>query len=273
MVRPLPVKITRLNRQEIKLANDAALLQWNGFDYVSGDEVQPDHYFLSTFSSELKKARLQPTQSIKFSDPDIRELIEVCGITVVLYRQNELNFRQMEADLMTAYPSCYRNISIAVPAGNSLNDANKLLINSSKAVVNHNLLLPGRTGYRVALASRLLFFAAPECLIFNYSRPLAMRKLKYGTQPRVAYPKFAAAMLDGLRTNWGELSKYNIPFDHNGQRFADIFDLYDTHWWARRVLDIALLIKHNVFTPTVDLPLLRRQCQYDNQPGATCNPP
>ena len=95
MLRPLPVPILKLDPHEIQLANDAALLQWNGYDYVSGDEVRPDHYFLSTFSSELKKTRLQPTQPIKFSDPDIRELIEVCGITIVLYRQSELNFRQM----------------------------------------------------------------------------------------------------------------------------------------------------------------------------------
>ena len=230
MLRTLPVPILKLQPHEIQLANNAALLQWNVYDYVSGDEVQPDHYFLSTFSTELKKARLQPTQPIKFSDPDIREFIKVCGITVTLLRQSELSFRQMEADLMTAYPSCYRNISIAVPAGNSLTDTTNLLINSSMALVDNNMLLPGKIGHRVALASRLMFFAAPECLIFNYSRPLAMRKLKYGTRTWVAYPKFAKAMLDGLRTNWGELSKYNIPFDHNGQRFADIFDLYDTHW-------------------------------------------
>ncbi len=273
MLRPLPVPILKLHPHEIQLANDAAILQWNGYDYVSGDPVQTDHYFLSTFSSELKKTRSPPIAHATFSYPDVREFIDVCGIRVTLVRKSELDFPNMEAYLSANYSSCYTKARNAVPAGDSLTDVTDFLIDASRAVVKQNLLLPGRIGHRVALTSRLLFFAAPECLIFNYSRPLAMRKLKYGTQPRVAYPKFAKAMLDGLRTNWGELSKYNIPFDHNGQRFADIFDLYDTHWWARRVLDIALLIKHNVFTPTVDLPLLRRQCQYDNQPGATCNPP
>ena len=91
-----------------------------------------------------------------------------------------------------------------------------------------------------------MFFAAPSFLIFNYSSRLGEEKLKFQSRPHYAYPDYASEMVEGLRRNWTELSKYNIPTKTANRIDADIKLAYSTHWWARRVLDIALLLRFGV---------------------------
>ena len=268
MAIPVPL----FQPHEILLANEAALLQWNGYDYVSGNQVTSDYEFLRIFSNELRKALPPSSQQPNFASQDIDELINVCRLKMVKLRFRELDFALMEAFLLQNYPAYLNNIRGVVPAGKALSEATLLLLDTSMAVVKPRQFKS--PGHRVGLASRLMFFAAPECLIFNYSWPIATKGLQHTSIPRVAYPLYAAAMLEGLRLNWTELSKYNIPFGHNGKRLSDLksledkthtTDLYDTHWWARRVIDIALLIRFGKFKMTAHMVSIKQLCRHTIQ--------
>lgn len=276
----MPIPVPLFQPDEISLANEAALLQWNGYDYVSGKQVTSDFEFLRIFANELRNALPPISQQPNFASQDIDELVNVCRLKMIKLRFHELDFTLMEAFLLQNYAAYLNNIRGAVPAGKSLSEAILLLLDTSMAVVKPRQFKS--PGHRVGLASRLMFFAAPECLIFNYSWPIATKGLQHTSIPRVAYPLYAAAMLDGLRQNWTELSKYNIPFGHNGKPLSDLkiledgtrtTDLYDTHWWARRVLDIALLINFGKFRMTADMVSIKRLCRHTIQAPVTVQCP
>ena len=267
----MPNPVPRFTMKEILLANDLAVLQWNGFDYVSGKKGTSDYEVLAAFSDELRKALTNGVLMPHFPQSDIDNLIKVCRLKTVLLRKSELDYGQMMAFLQRNYAPYYSSALTKKFAGPSLHSTNRFLIDASASVVNQNLLKS--KGHRVSLMSRMLFFAAPECLIFNFSHPLAIESLGFPLPAQVGYRPFSAEMLRGIRKNWRYLKRLNVPLDFNGQKLQDIIGIYDTHWWARRVLDIALLIHFKIFKPTRKIKSLLRQCDYTIQPAATCQRP
>jgi hypothetical protein len=242
------IPIPKLTAQEVRVANNCAVLIWNGISYIDGKKTTSDRDLLVYFSNEFQNIITNPNQQVLLSHNIIHDLIIVSLLKPMYRKQNELSFPQLFSFLQNQYPLYNQAYNQSPHAAEKLQISTDFVIAAGKAVV-----LPGvsvKAGYRVPFLSRLLFFATPHMLVFNYANRLAEKQLNYQSRPHDAYPHYGKDMLSALRNNWTELSKYNIPTEELGQPEQDISLAYNTHWWTRRVLDLALLIKFNVFQPS-----------------------
>jgi len=91
------------------------------------------------------------------------------------------------------------------------------------------------------LATRLLFFAMPNCLIFNYSPEMAKGlKLAGKTENHIA--EYQEKLWSGLNLNWATLCNFDMPLPKHLPPY--IYDVAKkSGWWQRRIFDLAL--KHN----------------------------
>jgi hypothetical protein len=240
--KPIPVFTSR----QIDIANDAAVLLYNGRNFVTGKRIVGDRDFLVHFSSEFERLRKSKKPALRLSRNIIRDLIAVSMLKPMYRKQNELTYPGLERYFNSHYPSLYKGYKSKRDKEIKLLMSSEFVIKSAKAVVKPNV--SAKAGYRVPFASRLLFFATPQMLIFNYANRLAEKQMNYQSRPHYAYPYYAKDMLEGLRNNWKELSRYNIPLKRKNKPEADISIAYKSHWWARRVFDIALLLHFRVFT-------------------------
>lgn len=240
--KSIPVFTSR----QLAIANDAAVLLYNGRDFVTGKRIVSDRDFLVHYSSEFELLRKSKKPAIRLSRSVIRDLISVSKLKPMYRKQNELTYPGLERYFNSHYPPLYKGYKSNKDKETKLLMSSEFVIKSGKAVVKPNV--SAKAGYRVPFVSRMLFFAAPQMLIFNYANLLAEKHMKYQSRPHYAYPYYAKDMLDGLRKNWKELSHYNIPLKRKNKPEADIAIAYKSHWWARRVFDIALLLHFRVFT-------------------------
>jgi hypothetical protein len=192
----------------------------------------------------------------------------------MLRSQHQLSFSKMELWLRNNYNKMIKgNITTYTKSKRSDKRriiGNRLVLGVGKAVVKNGVSVSA--GFRVPLSSRLLFFACPKLLIFNFANPLAVEKMYFQSRPHVAYPFFSSAMLDGLRLNWAYLSQFNVPYNSSIKE-PMIDRLRKTDWWARRVLDLALLIRFNVFPIKRSVLRLARYQQFSDQAKTTCKCP
>ena len=260
--KPVP----KFSAKEIKLANACAVLIWNGVSYESGKEILSDRDLLIYFSHELAKNHLSSSHRLNLSRAMLHDLIIVSLLKPMYRKQNELSYSNMENYLRRDFQKFIKAINTSKNSEEKLEHASQLVRETGKAVVLPNV--SAKAGYRIPFASRLLFFAAPQILIFNYANRLAEKKMNYQSRPHYAYKDYAFDLLGGLRKNWAELSKYSIPTKEPLKAEADIKIAYKTHWWARRVLDIALLIRFGVFKPIPDVYMQILTVTYKEQGAA-----
>jgi hypothetical protein len=96
-------------------------------------------------------------------------------------------------------------------------------------------------GAQIALASRLLFFTAPDLPLYNYSRDIATGLRLNSFITSVQLPVYIEKLHYGYLKNWRNLSKFDMPTSTlihpqiwNRARNAG--------WWQRRVYDLALVM-------------------------------
>lgn len=264
------VTIPKLTAREIRVANDCAILIWNGISFIDGKQITSDRDFLVYFSTEFQNLLANPSQPLSLSQMIIHDLIIISLLKPMYRKQNELSFPQLFSFLQNEYPVYNQAFNAASNTTEQLDISNKLVIASGRAIVRAGVSV--KAGYRVPFLSRLLFFAAPHMLVFNYANKLAGKKLNYQSRPHYAYPIYGRDMLDALRNNWSHLSKYNIPTETLGKPEPDIAFAHQTHWWTRRVLDLALLIRFSVFNPSQPslLGIRNLRYRYQTQTGVAC---
>lgn len=263
-------QVPLFTRAEIDAANDCAVLLWNGVDFSSGKKIVSDRDFLVYFSDEFSNIG-NKGHVLHLSRPIIHDLIIISMLKPMYRKQNELTYPGLERYISQHYPSAKLANSRTNHGDVRLGVATEFTISCARAVVKKNVSV--KAGYRVPFASRLLFFAAPQLLVFNYANRLAEKKMLYQSRPHYAYPTYANDMLNGLRKNWKLLSKYNLPTEKKGIPEKEVIIAHNTDWWARRVLDIALLIHFGVFSPSVSLSSLRRSLVYTAQSRTTVSCP
>ncbi len=244
---------------------------WNGVSYIDGSAITSDRDFYydfhTTFSSILRNKS-------RFNQTIIHDLIITCHLKAMLRTQHQLDFRKMENWLRNNYSKLVKPNTAAFRGmkrtAKRKFSGNSLVLGTGRAVVKNGVSVSA--GFRVPFASRLLFFSCPQLLIFNFSNPLAVKSMHFQARPHIAYTFYSAAMLDGLRRNWSNLSSFNVPF--NSQFKEPIIDkLRKTDWWARRVLDIALLIRFGIFSVSHSVLRLSRLQRFSDQSTMSCKCP
>ena len=242
-------RIPKLSNAVLDDAEHCARLIWVGTSYLK-DKARhtEDERFLEQFSKPVEGFLTKQTPTIMFDQKHIHDLMVVGGLKALFRSKSQLDFNQFQLYLEMELPSLLQKNTYlnATQVSDFLKSAGKALVSKS---VNTN------AGYRVALASRILFFALPNLRLFNFSNDLA-EVLMLPTRPQVAIYKFQEIFENGLAINKSQLSSYPIPKSHGlVSQNAYFTNLIQGDWWQRRILDLAVRIHFQTVTPLNPLPL------------------
>jgi len=243
-----PLIIPRLSQTVIDKAEHCARLIWFGTSYLTGKPQTSDELLLQEFSRPVNDLFTGQTNSVAFSRSAIHDLMVVGGLKALFRTQHQLDFQQFETILETNLFSLQQSS----PATITNLQLSEFVKNSGKALVSTKVKT--NAGYRVALASRILFFALPQVKLFNYSQDLS-NALQLQSRPQVAIYNFQEIFDAGLRSNRSRLNKITPPASL-GIIDGSVYDenLVNGHWWQRRVLDLAVKLHFNTVTPINPLP-------------------
>lgn len=238
------------NSSELDSAHQCATLLWHGIHFETGDEIYSDEEFLTWFSTPIQKHLSSKNVPVYFHTHDISNLNSTAK-TQMERLGKSLSFPQLETYLTGTLAKIFNDISKSksqsiqweISAG-YIKHCGKQLVDIKSGISD---------GYRIPLASRIMFFATPTLPIANFSQALASEfNLQYRSQAALA--PFYQIFSNGLAKNANLLSAYALP-KSNGKLDDAIYNaVAKSDWWQRRVLDIALLIKFQLATPTSPLP-------------------
>jgi len=241
-----------LSQYVVKLAELSAIDLWNAIDYETGEAMEAsDEELLVNFHLPILHMARSSTHTNLITEIKIRQLIRL-GKLKALYRSHlPLDFnkgiRATKKDVVSTYVGWKSKELKLTPTGY----ATKMTLNLGASFVK-TTKEPSRNGnYRVPLASRLLFYAVPDMLVFNYSNGLG-KALNLQSRPQNAIAYFNERMNAGLERNKKLLNKLKMPqpIIIETQVWKNI---QSNGWWQRRVLDLALLIHFRLAVPRIEL--------------------
>lgn len=243
-----PLTIPPLSQTVINRAEHCARLIWFGTSYLTGKPQTSDELLLEEFSRPVQDFLTGRTKSIAFSRSAIHDLMVVGGLKALFRTQHQLDFQQFETFLETNLFSLLRSS----PATITNLQLSEFVKNSGKALVSAKVNT--NAGYRVALASRILFFALPRVKLFNFSQDFS-DVLQLQSRPQIAIYNFQEIFDAGLRLNRSRLRNITPPASSgiiDEQIYGNKLIMDD--WWQRRVLDLAVKLHFNTVTPINPLP-------------------
>lgn len=229
---------------EIKLAEDCCKELWYGFDYRTGERITSDAWLLNRFAGKFL-AYLRSGTGKKITKRELDNLSEVCGlarsnkrVAVDLKKLNKCLF----GALINAYGLKARGSSKTTRISFALTSVNTM----SKELPTQY------TKNKPALASRLLFFALADTCVFNLNSNVAGAiKVKATGQnyPRDYFKWFAKLLV----ANSQAVSTLQLPPPTEDIDPGLWTVVAQTDWWARRVLDLAVLIHTKCETPRKEM--------------------
>lgn len=232
--------IPQLKPMSIKVADLCARELWRGYRYTSDRATTSDEILMNRLHWAFYKLQNKITKRYSLSKKDFEEFAKATDLrrlltTGTLARTKGLD--SMRLDVPSKYRRWQREkrrpiVSMAPPAA-----IEKLGEEFFKRYRRR------KKGNHIAIASRLLFMAIPDMTVFNYSNQIAMYLNLPVNQPSAIIDRYHLALHDGLRRNWNELIKYDMPLP-----FSELDeDLWETArhngWWQRRIYDLAILIE------------------------------
>lgn len=253
LFKPVP----KFSAYQVKLAELCALDLWNGIDYETGKQMEvSDEELLVDFAIPFQLMVRNPSTVNGITEASIRRLIRVAKLKALFRSTQPTDFvagiKTITSQVVPVYKG-WRNKTLKLsPTGYGLN---AILDLGAGFVTNPN---PTKRGnYRVPLASRLLFFALPDMLVFNYSNALSDAML-FQKRPQVAIQFFMETLEQGLITNKVLFTKLKMPAPKLlGAVMWKRINQYK--WWQRRVLDLALLLHFGVVSARPALRTRARQ--------------
>lgn len=252
------IPVPKFSANHLALAEVCAIDLWNGFDYQTGKECDlSDEDLLVMFATPTFAMYQSTTTRQTLTELDMRELIRVAQLKAL--------FRSKQATDFQGAISAYRSTALTVYSGwkskrlklaNSYDYATQAILDwSIKFVNNPNVSLNGN--HRVPLSCRILFFAMPDMMIFNFSNGLA-KKMRFQSRPQAALPVFNKYLFQGLQLNFALMNKLEMP--KPTVLSEDIWiEAKNGDWWQRRVLDLALLLHFGLVSATPQLQTKGRQ--------------
>jgi hypothetical protein len=238
---PIPALPTKI----IQKAEHCARLIWNGKSFLNGREHTSDAEFMEKFTKPVNNFLFGTYQSINFDPMAIHDLVVVAGLKPLFRSWHEIDIRQFEVFLENNATALITGPNGAVEMGDFVKEAGRSLVSSQ---------YQGKAGYRVALASRILFFAFPKIGFFNFSNDL-VEALHLQTRPQAAIENFHIIMEKGLLQNAVQLNGLPTPtLDPMLDPIVYQGAILNGDWWQRRVLDLALKIHFSKISPLSPLP-------------------
>ena len=252
------IPVLQFSANQLALAEVCAMELWNGYDYQTGKVCGvSDEDLLVMFATPtlaiFKNTRTRQT----ITELDIRELIRVAKLQALFRSTQATDFQGAIAAYRTTALAVYsgwrkKTIRLANPydyATRATLDWSVKFVNNTSASINGN--------HRVPLACRILFFAMPDMMVFNFSNGLA-KQMRLQSRPQAAIPYFNKLLSDGLQLNKALLSNLEMP--KPTVLAEDIWQLANKgDWWKRRVLDLALLLHFGIASATPQLQTKGRQ--------------
>jgi len=102
----------------------------------------------------------------------------------------------------------------------------------------------------IPLATRLLFFTAPNLPVFMYSDDLGEALKVNKTNKTEGLSEFYESMRLGLEANWQILREYQMPFLTDKITADEAWlEARENGWWQRRILDLACVINFTEVKP------------------------
>lgn len=247
------ITVPKFSAAQIALAEVCATELWNGYDYKTGKELSvSDEDLLIMFATPTFAMYKSIGTKQTFTELDIRELIRVANLKS-LYRSEQPTDFQGAVDsyrttALTIY-SVWKNNTLAL--ANPYDYATQATLGWSVTFVNNTGVSPNGN-HRVPLTCRILFFAMPDMMVFNFSNGLAIKKMHLQSRPQDAISHFNKYLYEGLKLNMALLKNLDMP---KPTRLDDDIWLAANKggWWQRRVLDLALLLHFGLASSTPQL--------------------
>lgn len=238
---------------ELDLANDCAKLLWHGISFETAKSCVSDEALMSYFASPIQQYLTKQKSALSFDLNHLHRLIIAAGLKPMLRKQHELSYPQFEQFLSQHFTSFESEIKKASNSTDLWKVSSAFMKHAGKSLVDVNVQT--NAGYRVPLATRILFFALPTYPLANFSNGLA-KSLNLQSRPEAAIHPFYQIFHDCLVNNNKQLRKYEMP-QSLGVLDDDIYlAVRNSDWWHRRVIDIALLLHFNVTKPAAPLPTI-----------------
>lgn len=241
---------------QIRLAHLCAWHLWDGLDFETGKPAEcSDEELLFKFAVPFQQTRAIPTRN-HITEQNIRQLIRVGRLKALFRSANPTDFQKGIKTIKKSTIPIYNDWRFSKRRLTPTGYATKAILELGMGFVNQTHSSSINGNYRVPLASRVLFFAVPDMLVFNYSNGLG-KAMNFQSRPQAAIPYFNKEMHEGLKRNHALLSKFKMP----PPVYLD-YEMWERikkyRWWQRRVLDIALLLHFNVAHAHPDLIRLAR---------------
>lgn len=242
-----PIPVPKFTAFEVKLAELSAQALWQGIDFRTNKLAEvSDELILNNFQVSFQRLVKRPALPALLTEPDLRQLIRVGELKAMFRSTLPLDFPKGIAAIPTLVVPTYRASTRKRPTIDRYSAGVKSVLDLSISwVSNPNPSLNGN--YRVPFSSRILFFCAPEMMIFNYSNELG-KAMQMQTRPQAALTNFNKLLNDGLQLNRVLFKKLKLP-ERSALSQSNWDKINKTDWWKRRVLDLALLIKYRVSVP------------------------
>jgi hypothetical protein len=257
------VQVPYFSDSAIHLAHVCALETWQGYSYATGKKfeesisipnsttetsssnivVLSDEYFMGRLTTQLFSI-IKPREfknNFPINDIFLNGFRKVAGIKQTERRGPKPSYVDGLAYLKRQIANEYRQYHQLIDIDRKRLEAITYARNLSLAFTQQTL--PNvQINAHVMLATRLLFFIMPNCLIFNYSPEIA-KGLKLSGNAEKDISEYQHKLWTGLNLNWAILCKYEMPLPKHLHSYV-----YDnakkSGWWQRRILDLALKLHY-----------------------------
>jgi hypothetical protein len=238
MPRLIRKTIPKFTHAQLKLADLCARELWRGQRYDRHKTTESDEVLMNWLYAPFQRIENGSTKRYILTTKKLTDFISAADLSSTL-RGKTLNKQKgldsIRLDIVKIYRGWLKNNHIKGFSTKPADAVTKLGEEFFKKYKKK------KTGVHVALASRILFFAVPNMMFFNYSNQIAAALGFPTNQPGKIIHDYYKEIENGLNLNWQELVKFDMPL--TSKDLPD--DLWQTArnngWWQRRVLDLALL--------------------------------